>query len=105
MSGAAITVRVELISWVNQFVGGSGSGSTEFAEQAAPGATVREVLRGLAERYPRLKASLWDENDRAQLGPHIEVIVNNAILGVSHELDSSLSDGDHIILTGQYIGG
>lgn len=103
--GNRIAVRVELISWVNQFVGGSGSGSTEFDEDAAPGATVREVLWALAERYPQLKAALWDENDRTQIGTHVEIIVNDSILGVAHGLDSSLSNGDHIILTGQYVGG
>jgi len=100
-----ITVHVDLISWVNQFVGGSGTGSTEFHEAVRAGETVRAVLRRVSERFPQLKQSLWDENDRSQLGPHIEIIVNDAILGVSHELDSALRDGDRITLTGQYTGG
>lgn len=100
-----MTVRVDLISWVNQFVGGSGTGTTELTEQVRPGETVRTVLKQLSERYPELKRSLWDENDRSQLGSHIEIIVNDAILGVDHDLDSSLRDGDRITLTGQYIGG
>lgn len=99
------TVRVDFISWVNQFVGGDGTGATEFDEPAAPGATVREVLKGLSDRYPQLKASLWDENDRRQIGTHIEVIVNDAILGVDHDLDSPLVEGDRITLAGQYVGG
>jgi len=100
-----ITVHVELISWVNQFVDGPGTGTTELHEQVRAGETVRTVLRQISDRYPKLKQSLWDENDRTQLGPHIEIIVNNAILGVSHELDSTVQDGDRIILAGQYIGG
>ena len=100
-----ITVRVDFISWVNQFVGGNGTGSTEFAEQVRPGDTVRTVLVQLSDRFPQLKAALWDENDRQQLGPHIEIIVNDAILGVAHELDSTVQDGDRITLAGQYIGG
>ena len=100
-----ITVTVDFISWVNQFVGGGGTGTTEFAERVRPGDTVRTVLMQLSERFPPLKAALWDENDRRQLGPHIEIIVNDAILGVEHELDSSLQDGDRITLAGQYIGG
>lgn len=105
VSDAAMTVRVELISWVNQFVGGPGTGTTELTEQVRPGDTVRTVLRQVSERYPELKRSLWDEDDRTQLGPHIEIIVNDAILGVEHDLDSSLKEGDRITLTGQYIGG
>jgi molybdopterin converting factor small subunit len=102
---STITVRVDFISWVNQFVGGSGTGTLELDEQARPGDTVRAVLQRVSERYPQLKASLWDENDRTQLGSHIEIIVNDAILGVHHDLDSSLHDGDRITLAGQYIGG
>jgi molybdopterin converting factor small subunit len=104
-SPATITVRVDFISWVNQFVGGGGTGTLELDEQVRPGETVRAVLQRLSERYPKLKASLWDENDRTQLGSHIEIIVNDAILGVAHDLDTSLADGDRITLAGQYIGG
>jgi molybdopterin converting factor small subunit len=100
-----ITVHVDLISWVNQFVDGSGTGTTEFHEQVRAGETVRTVLNQLSGRFPKLKAALWDENDRTQIGPHIEIIVNDAILGVAHELDSTVQDGDRIILAGQYIGG
>ncbi|HKI97235.1 MAG TPA: MoaD/ThiS family protein [bacterium] len=104
-SNGTITVHVDLISWVNQFVDGPGTGTTELQEQVRAGDTVRTVLKQVSERFPKLKSSLWDENDRSQLGPHIEIIVNDAILGVSHELDSSVQDGDRITLTGQYIGG
>ncbi len=100
-----ITVVVDVISWINQFVGGSGSGATEFAERVPAGETVRGVLNRLSGRYPQLKASLWDENDRRNIGPHIEIIVNDAVLGVHHELDSPLRDGDRITLAGQYVGG
>lgn len=104
-SGSAITVHVDLISWVNQFVGGPGTGATEFSEQVRPGDTVRTVLNQLTGRFPKLKETLWDDNDRSKIGPHIEIIVNDAILGVTHDLDSTLNEGDRITLAGQYIGG
>ena len=104
-SGATITVRVGLISWVNQLVGGNGTGTTEFSEQAPADSTVYEVLEQVAQRHPQLRSTLWDEDDRSKLGLHIEVIVNDAILGVTHHLDTPLRDGDEILLTGQYIGG
>ncbi|MCH8884422.1 MAG: hypothetical protein IIA41_13125 [SAR324 cluster bacterium] len=50
-SGSAITVHVDLISWVNQFVGGPGTGATEFSEQVQPGATARTVLNPLSSRH------------------------------------------------------
>lgn len=100
-----ITVHVEAVSWVNQFVGGSGTGTVELSEQARPGDSVRTVLKQLSRRHPKLHESLWDEENRNELGPHIEVIVNDAVLGVAHDLDSPLQEGDRILLAGQYIGG
>ena len=51
-----------------------------------------------------LDAALWSP-DHTELGEHIEVIVNDAVLGVTHELDSPLKDGDRITLLGQFMGG
>jgi molybdopterin converting factor small subunit len=62
------------------------------------------VLQRLSARFPQLQYALW-EPDTGELGPHIEVVVNGAVLGVHHTLDSPLQDGDRILLFGQYMGG
>ena len=103
--GAAIRVHVEVLSWVNKFVGGPATGEVALTEEAKPGATVRSVLHQVTERYPELGRALWDRGSPREIGDNIEVMVNNAVLGVSHDLDSALLDGDHITLLGQYIGG
>jgi len=95
-------VPVEIISWVTKFVGGDGSGRRIFDEPLANVATVRSVLSGLTERFPELQAALWHGD---QIGEHIEVLVNDAVLGVSHTLDSRMAAGDRITLLGQYMGG
>lgn len=97
-------VRVELISWVNRFVGGDATGTVELEETVAPGETVRDVLQRLSRRHGRLREALWDP-DSGELGPHIEIVVNDAVLGVSHTLDSPLRPGDRIMMMGQYLGG
>jgi molybdopterin converting factor small subunit len=108
MSGAAKTtaavpaVPVEIISWITKFIGGDGSGRRVLEEPWTEKATVRSVLRGLTARYPELHAALWHGNG---LGEHIEVIVNDAILGVAHDLDSPVAPGDRIVLLGQFMGG
>jgi hypothetical protein len=51
-----------------------------------------------------LHKALWDAAT-GDLGEHIEVLVNDAVLGVSHTLDSSAQAGDHYALIGQYLGG
>jgi molybdopterin converting factor small subunit len=95
-------VPVELVSWVTRFVGGDGTGRRIFDEPLAGGATVRTVLAGLSARYPELRAALWHGD---AIGEHIEVLVNDAVLGIGHTLDSPVAPGDRITLLGQYMGG
>jgi len=96
------TIPVEIASWVTKFIGGDGTGRRVFEEAFTPGATVRSVLRRLSARYPDLDGALWHGDE---LGEHIEVLVNDAVLGVSHTLDSPLRPGDRIALLGQFMGG
>jgi molybdopterin converting factor small subunit len=103
--GEPLRVRVEVLSWVNKFVGGGGIGEVVLSEEAKPGTTVRTLLRQVSDRHPALAAALWDPDSPREIGDNIEVMVNNAVLGVSHDLDSELSDGDRVTLLGQYMGG
>ena len=103
-STPALSVTVEVTTWVTKHVGGDGSGSKLFTEPFALGETVRDVLRRCSARFPELDAALWSP-DHTELGEHIEVVVNDAVLGVTHELDSPLKNGDRITLLGQFMGG
>ena len=96
------TVPVEVVAWVTKFVGGNGSQRRVFDEPVGPDATVRSVLRGLSSRFPDLHEALWTDGE---IGPHVEVLVNDAVLGVTHELDSAVKPGDSIALVGAYLGG
>ena len=103
--GEAFTVNVEVIAWVRTFLDGPASGSQEFDESAHAGDTVREVLKTFSARFPKLDHALWDENARNEIGPHIEIIINDTIMGSDYTLESLVSPGYQIVLTGQYIGG
>jgi len=96
------TVPVEIASWVTKFVGGDGSGRRVLEEPLTPGATVRSVLKGVSARFPELDRALWHGKE---LGEHIEVLVNDAVLGIEHDLDSALRPGDRITLLAQFMGG
>ncbi len=100
----SFVVQVETIAWVTSLAGGPLSGSQFFDEPAASGDTVRSVLRRLSARYPRLAEALWDPAT-GDIGSHLEIIVNETVLGVEFQLDSPLNPGDRILLAGQYIGG
>jgi molybdopterin converting factor small subunit len=101
---AIIHVTVEAVAWVTQFVGGDGTRRKVFEEAVAPGATVRSVLVRLSDRHPPLREALWDRAG-GELAEHIEVLVNDAVLGLTHTLDSPARDGDRITILGQYTGG
>ena len=96
------TVQVEILAWITRFVGGDGTGRRVVAEPVTREATVRSVLAGLTARFPELAAALWQG---AELGEHIEVLVNDAVLGVAHTLDSPVNPGDRITLLAQFMGG
>jgi molybdopterin converting factor small subunit len=97
-------VTVEVVAWVTRFVGGDGTRRQMFREPVAPDARVRSVLGQVSDRHPALREALWDAAGR-ELSEHIEVLVNDAVLGLTHTLDSPVRDGDRITLVGQYTGG
>jgi molybdopterin converting factor small subunit len=99
-----LTVTVEVTTWVTRHVGGDGSGSKLFTETLTSGETLRQVLRRFSARHPELDAALWSP-DHTQLGEHLEIVVNDAVLGVTHELDTPLKGGERITLLGQFMGG
>ena len=96
------TVPVEIVGWPTKFVGGDGSTRRLFEEPLVDGATVRSVLRRLSARFPELQAALWHGPD---LGEHIEILINDAVLGIDHDLDSRLAPGDRVALLAQFMGG
>jgi molybdopterin converting factor small subunit len=96
------TLPVEIVGWPTRFVGGDGGTRRLFDEPLGAGATVRSVLKALTARFPELDAALWHGDG---LGEHIEVLVNDAVLGVEHTLDSPLAPTDRVTLLAQFMGG
>jgi molybdopterin converting factor small subunit len=97
-------VTIEVVAWVTSLVGGDGTRRKRFIEAVESGATVESVLRQFSRRFPRLADALWDRRGGG-LAEHIEVMMNDAVLGVTHSLGSPVKDGDRITLVGAFIGG
>jgi hypothetical protein len=97
--------RVEVLSWVNRLAGGPGVGELTLTEEVPRGVSVRGVLERIGARHPELGRALWDPTHPRELGDNIEIMVNNAVLGVTHDLDSEVGPEDRIGLLGQYMGG
>ncbi len=100
----ASRANIEVTTWVTKHVGGDGTGSRLFDEDLRSGDTPRTLLRRFTARFPELDAALWSP-DHADLGSHIEVLVNDAVLGVAYDLDTPLTGGERITLLGQFMGG
>lgn len=98
------TVTIEVTSWVTKLAGGDGTGSVFLKEAFTAGETLGQVLHRCSARFPELDAALWDST-RQGLGEHLEVLVDDAVLGVAHDLDSPLKGGECIVLLGQFMGG
>ena len=97
-------VEIEAVAWITKFVGGDGSTRKIYHEPLQDGDTVRKVLRRLSGRFPQLHKALW-EPETGDLAEHIEVLVNDAVLDLTHTLESPLHTGDRQALIGQYLGG
>ncbi|MCI0548542.1 MAG: MoaD/ThiS family protein [Candidatus Rokubacteria bacterium] len=98
------TATIEVTTWVTRLAGGDGSGTRRFDEPLEPGDTVRAILARFTRRFPELDAALWSPS-RRELGEHIEVLVNDAVLGVAYDLETPLLGGERITLLGQFMGG
>lgn len=104
MTDGVFQVRVELLAWATMFVGGDGSDHKYVTVDARPGDTVRSVLKRLSARYPDLDKALWHEGTDV-LSEHLELAVNDALLGIQHTLESDVRPGDKILIMGQFTGG
>ena len=106
--GAAATdageLEIEVVAWITKFVGGDGSTRKVFHLPLQGDDTVRKALRRLSGRFPQLHRALWDPGT-GDLAEHVEVLVNDAVLDLTHSLDSPIGRNDKIALIGQYLGG
>ena len=58
----------------------------------------------MTRRFPDLDHVLWDA-ETGQLGASVEIIVNDAFLGIFHSLNSAVKDWDMITLLPAWDGG
>lgn len=97
-------LEIEVVAWITKFVGGDGSTRKVFHLPLRADDTVRKALRRLSGRFPQLHKALWDPAT-GDLAEHVEVLVNDAVLDLTHNLDSPIGPSDRIALIGQYLGG
>ena len=89
-----------------KFVGGLRhfSGTKEYSMNFRSCGTVKELINRIIEEFPGIKQSLWNE----QLGdPTVStlILVNNKEISVLNGLETSLKDGDEVVLVPFVHGG
>jgi len=103
-SAPGLAIPIEVTTWVTRHVAVDGSGSSS---SPSPSPRGRRCGRSFGAG-PRVSPSSTRRSGvptTPKLGEHIEVVINDAVLGVTHELDSPLKPGDRITLLGQFMGG
>ena len=68
----------------------------------ASGGTIREVLENLVERFPALRAQLFEDGEVA---PFVNVYVGGEDIRTQDGLDTQVSDGSTVILLPAMAGG
>ena len=97
-------VSIEVFAWLTRYVGGIGGGRMFFTEEFATGDDIKTVVRKLTRRFPDLDQILWD-SENGQIGASVEIIINDAFLGITHTITSEVRDGDMITLLPAWDGG
>ena len=90
-------VQIEVFGWLTSYVGGDGTGSKYFEAEFSPGESLRAAILRLSQRWPALHQRMWGSKS-GQVGPNIDMLLNDAYLGITSSLDSEAQDGDRITL-------
>ena len=72
-------------------------------EVQASGGDVGEVLRSLAEQHPETESQLFSED--GELNRYVNVYLNDEDVRVLNGLDTSVSDGDTVVILPAMAGG
>ena len=97
-----VRVAVEVVPWLTDYFDHKGGGRLRLDERLAPGATVLDLIRRLAQRYPLFGREALQQEE---LSGHIAVLLNNRWLRPTHKLDTALETGDTVTLLPAFSGG
>lgn len=95
MAGGEIQVRI-IPSLLRDCTGGK-------AEVRVEGATLRDALASLRERYPLLAVHLYDES--GEVRPHVLIYYNDENIRWLERLDTPIREGDEITIFQAVSGG
>ena len=97
-------VKLVIRPWLAETLGARTPRPLALEEEIPPGATVGQVLRGLAAEHPGFGDAVFDA-ERQNLSGRISIVLNERLLGERRDLDHLLQDGDILMLLPTIEGG
>ena len=99
-----IKVSVEVLSWLKEDFNHEGWDKLIFDQEIARGATIMDLLRQLAGKYPRFNQKAFTDAANNLLD-YCAVVYNGTFLSSLQNLDTKLEEGDSLKLTPGFYGG
>jgi molybdopterin converting factor small subunit len=99
-----IKVSVEVLSWLKDDFNHEGWDKLIFDQEIPLGASIMDLLRQLAGKYPRFNQKAFTDETNNLLD-YCAVVYNGTFLSSLQSLDTELKDGDSLKLTPGFYGG
>jgi len=97
-------VRVELLSWLADTLDTPGGNQNVFEEAIDDCRTVKDLLVRYAGKYPEFQKSVFDARTLS-LSPRVAIFRNGRQIELEAGLETTLSDGDSLVLVPVIAGG
>lgn len=97
-------ISVEILSWLRDDFDRGSSEKPVLEEEVEPGVTIMDLLRNIAEKYPKFRQKAFGGTEQA-LFEYCIVILNGTFLSAPAELNRTLQEGDSVKLSPAFYGG
>jgi molybdopterin converting factor small subunit len=97
-------INLELPSWITAKLNGNTSGRGIIEREILEGATVNDFLTDLATTYPGFRKAVYNP-DTGSVTEQLSLVLNGRLLTFREILETTLSQGDTIVLIPIYSGG
>ncbi len=99
-----IKVSVEVLSWLKEDFNHEGWDKLIFDQEIARGSSIMDLLRQLAQKYPKFNQKAFADS-KNNLLDYCAVVFNGTFLSSLQNLDTKLKEGDSVKLTPGFYGG
>jgi len=95
-------VTIDVMSWLKEDFGHKGSGSLSFQETVSRSTSIMNLIRHLAEKFPKFRKKAFGQNQ--DMTEYCLIILNGKIISTA-QLSQDLKPSDRITLSPAFYGG